>query len=328
MKVAVVIPFFQRTPGLLATAVQSVAAQQVPAYVNFDIIIVDDGSPISAASEALGNLPVNCSLRIILRPNGGVAAARNTGLDAAARDTNYVAFLDSDDSWAPGHINNAINNLQHKADFYFDNNLCDLDVDNFSYHSYMKQMHPEIDSDTPAVRRIGREEAFNAMLTDFIPHTSQVVYNFVRHHSLRFDSDQKWSSEDYLFFLALAFGSRTTVYSTAIMGYRGHGVSIYRETLSWDSPNGLNRILDQMVARKKTLTIFNLSHVQRSALQRELQEMCTHFVLIGLRNCIRQPRVFVAALARMTRDIPQIWQMMPASLWRLRSYRTSLLENK
>lgn len=328
MKVAVVIPFFQRVPGLLATAVKSVAAQQVPAHVYIDIIIVDDGSPISAASESLGDLPVNCSLRIILRPNGGVAAARNTGLDATARDTNYVAFLDSDDSWAPGHINNAVNNLQHNADFYFDNNLCDIDVDNFSYNVYMRQMHPAIDSDAPVVRSIGSDEAFNAMLTDFIPHTSQVVYNFERHHSLRFDSDQKWSSEDYLFFLKLASASRAIVYSTAIMGYRGRGVSIYRETLAWDSPNGLNRILDQMVARKKMLTTFNLSHVQRSALQRDLQGMCTHFVLISLRNCIRQPRVLIAALTRMTRDIPQIWQMLPASLWQLPAYRASLLENK
>lgn len=126
----------------------------------------------------------------------------------------------------------------------------------------------------------------------------------------------------------LASVSRTIVYSTAIMGYRGRGVSIYRETLAWDSPNGLNRILDQMVARKKMLSAFDLTPVQRSALQRDLQEMCTHFVLISLRNCIRQPRTLVAALTRMTRDIPQIWQMLPASLWQLPAYRASLRENK
>lgn len=325
MKVAVVIPFYQRAPGLLAAAVQSVAAQRVSADVIIDIIVVDDGSPISAASETLGDFPENCSLRIISRPNGGVAAARNTALDAAAPDTDYVAFLDSDDCWAPGHINNAINNLQHDADFYFDNNLCDLDVDNFSYHRYMKRNHPAIDRDTPVVRRIGRDEAFDAMLTDLIPHTSQVVYGFGRHRSLRFDSYQKRASEDHLFFLALASASHTTVYSTAIMGYRGYGVSIYRETISWDSQNGLNRILDQIVACKKMLSTFNLSDGQRSALQRELQKMCNHFVFISFRNGVRQPRVVAAAWARMTRDAPAIWQFVPVSLLRLPGHRASWL---
>lgn len=324
MKVAVVIPFFQRTRGLLATAVASVAAQQVAADTAIDIIVVDDGSPVAAASEAIVKLPSHCTLRIIARTNGGVAAARNTGLDAVTPDTDHIAFLDSDDSWAPAHLASAVACLSEEADFYFDNNMFDAEKDNFGQLAFMRRHHPVLDPQAPVVRQLGRDEAFDAILKECIPHTSQVVYRFTRHQLLRFDEDLKLAGEDRLFWLALADRSRATAYSTAIMGHRGRGVSIYRDTLSWDSPNGLSRVLDQMVMRKKILASFKLTSNQQGLLRRDIQNACNHFVFLSLRNSVRQPRTVAAALARMTLDFPLVWRMVPTALCRLPAHRAAL----
>ena len=50
--VAVLIPYFQRQPGILANTVRSVLAQQ--GFDDYQVIVVDDGSPVPAADELAG----------------------------------------------------------------------------------------------------------------------------------------------------------------------------------------------------------------------------------------------------------------------------------
>jgi glycosyltransferase involved in cell wall biosynthesis len=76
---------------VLRRAIDSVLAQDHPVS---EIIVVDDGSTDGTAT-ALADVPV----RVISQENAGVSAARNRGVTASEGD--YVAFLDSDDAWAP-----------------------------------------------------------------------------------------------------------------------------------------------------------------------------------------------------------------------------------
>jgi glycosyltransferase involved in cell wall biosynthesis/SAM-dependent methyltransferase len=92
--VAVIIPTYNHA-RFLAAAIRSVTAQTQPAD---GIIVVDDGSQDDPASVVRGFRDV----KLLRRENGGLAAARNTGLGATAADK--VIFLDADDLLHPEAI--------------------------------------------------------------------------------------------------------------------------------------------------------------------------------------------------------------------------------
>ena len=95
--VDVVIPTRDRWP-LMRTALASALAQE---GVDTRVVVVDDGS-IDRTAKELDALS-DGRVRVLRhdRPTG-VSAARNHGLQQVAAP--WVAFLDDDDVWAPGHL--------------------------------------------------------------------------------------------------------------------------------------------------------------------------------------------------------------------------------
>lgn len=91
MLVSVVIPTFNRSE-VLAKALDSVLKQTL---VPNEIIVVDDGS--EDGTEALCAEYIDQIRFIRHKTNKGAPAARNTGVKSARGE--WVAFLDSDDSW-------------------------------------------------------------------------------------------------------------------------------------------------------------------------------------------------------------------------------------
>lgn len=89
--VTVVVPSYN---GALYVreAIQSALHQTHPPL---EVLVVDDGSTDGTPEivRTIGDIRV----RLIEQPNGGVAAARNTGVAAASGE--FIAFLDQDDVW-------------------------------------------------------------------------------------------------------------------------------------------------------------------------------------------------------------------------------------
>ncbi|MEQ1636033.1 MAG: glycosyltransferase family A protein [Methylococcales bacterium] len=96
MTVSVIIPTYNRNQ-LLQRALQSVLAQTKPA---FEIIVVDDGSEDGTASMLRQQFP---QVACYYQSNSGVSIARNLGIQQAKGD--WLAFLDSDDTWHPQKLN-------------------------------------------------------------------------------------------------------------------------------------------------------------------------------------------------------------------------------
>lgn len=90
--VSLIIPAY-RAAGTIARALDSVLGQTRRPT---EILVIDDGSPddLAAAVQPYGSL-----VRLLRKPNGGAASARNFGLDHATGE--LVAFLDADDYWEP-----------------------------------------------------------------------------------------------------------------------------------------------------------------------------------------------------------------------------------
>jgi glycosyltransferase involved in cell wall biosynthesis len=92
-RVSVIIPAFNR-PQFLREAVESVFAQT---FVDWELIIADDGSGVQT-SEYLRGLSELSPVKVIWLSHLGIPArARNAGLKESCGE--YVAFLDSDDTW-------------------------------------------------------------------------------------------------------------------------------------------------------------------------------------------------------------------------------------
>src|SRR6266849_2125713 len=90
LTVTTIIPAY-KAAKTIGRALESVFAQT---RLPDEILVVDDGSPddLAGAVASYGS-----RIRLIRKPNGGAASARNRGIDEAQGD--LIAFLDADDTW-------------------------------------------------------------------------------------------------------------------------------------------------------------------------------------------------------------------------------------
>ena len=100
--ISVIVPVYKVEP-FLHRCVQSILDQT---YRDFELILVDDGSPDHCGElcEEYGRL--DSRVRVLHQENGGLSAARNAGIDwaFANSDSRWLAFVDSDDWVHPAFL--------------------------------------------------------------------------------------------------------------------------------------------------------------------------------------------------------------------------------
>ncbi|WP_442496788.1 glycosyltransferase family 2 protein [Methylobacter sp. sgz302048] len=101
--ITVIIPTFNRRL-FITEAVGSVLDQDID---DLEIIVVDDGST-DGTRDAL--MPYRENIRYIYQGNQGVSAARNRGIQESRGE--LLAFLDSDDLWAPEKLKTQIDKVR------------------------------------------------------------------------------------------------------------------------------------------------------------------------------------------------------------------------
>ncbi|MFJ7206264.1 glycosyltransferase family 2 protein [Streptomyces sp. NPDC098789] len=107
LKLSVVVPFY----NVRAYAPDALTSLGRNARDDIEFLLVDDCSTDGTGEllrRAVRELPGAVHLRC--DRNGGLATARNTGLDAARGE--YLAFLDGDDWLAPGHLTRTLAAIQ------------------------------------------------------------------------------------------------------------------------------------------------------------------------------------------------------------------------
>ena len=150
--VSVVIPTYNRTRQTTA-AIESVLAQTYP---NLEILVVDDGSR-DGSDEVIQRfirerMDSRHEILFFSQPNQGASAARNTGISKARGE--YIAFLDSDDSWEPEKLEfqmQALEQFRNECGVCFTDarlvNNSGMDISSFQLHGRNYKQLMGIDRD-------------------------------------------------------------------------------------------------------------------------------------------------------------------------------------
>ena len=104
-KISVIVPVY-KVEKYLTHAVDSIINQT---YKNLEIILVDDGSPDLCGKICDEYAKKDARIKVIHKENGGLADARNAGIDIAEGD--FFGFVDSDDYLAPDMYERLLHNL-------------------------------------------------------------------------------------------------------------------------------------------------------------------------------------------------------------------------
>ncbi len=251
MKIAVIIPFYQREQGILLKALIGAFAQDLPIQTELWVIVVDDSSPVPATDEVAGLATQDRNrVTVLTQPNGGPGDARNRALDlVAARGADYVAFLDSDDVWKPTHLRDATNALEKGFDFYFcDHTRFDATTTHSSIIVSLTELsdhtrpgYQMIDARGPVISA-DNASVLSAYLKEYLSQTSTVVLRQSCVQQLRFDPELRGAGEDHLFWIMLVASGARMAISSRVNVYCGRGINIYFGSFDYGSVKTVNRI--------------------------------------------------------------------------------------
>lgn len=107
--ISVVIPTYNRA-ALVKRAIESVLAQS---YSRLEIIVVDDASSDDTA-DVINTMRDGRIRYLPQQENAGASVSRNIGVQAATGE--YVAYLDSDDTWEPTKIERQLAAVNSRSD--------------------------------------------------------------------------------------------------------------------------------------------------------------------------------------------------------------------
>ncbi len=105
IKLSIIIPVFN-VEKYIKKCIDSVLTQDLK-LKEYEIIIIDDGSPDKSVEIIKKLMKSNPQIKLISQKNRGLGGARNTGLRLARG--NYILFLDSDDWYNPNVLKQLYN---------------------------------------------------------------------------------------------------------------------------------------------------------------------------------------------------------------------------
>ena len=104
--VSIVVPIYKVPEKYLCQCIESCINQT---FRDLEIILVDDGSPDKCGEICEEYAKIDARIKVIHKENGGLAAARNSGVAASSGD--WIMFVDGDDWIEPIMCESMINKV-------------------------------------------------------------------------------------------------------------------------------------------------------------------------------------------------------------------------
>ena len=165
--ISVIVPVYKVEP-FLHRCVDSILAQS---FADFELILVDDGSPDNCGAICDEYAGKDRRIHVIHQKNGGLSAARNTGIDwaFANSDSRWLAFVDSDDWVHPEYLQQLYTAAEET--------LCKISVCGF-YRTAGEEFPPEQDF---SVQCLSADDYYCGNVHEGV---TAVVWNKLYHKSL------------------------------------------------------------------------------------------------------------------------------------------------
>lgn len=106
-RVSVIVPVYN-VSAYLGRCVESILAQT---HSSLEVILIDDGSTDASGSMCDAYAQADDRVVVIHQTNGGLSAARNSGLDVATGE--YILCIDGDDVVAVDHVERLVAEFAH-----------------------------------------------------------------------------------------------------------------------------------------------------------------------------------------------------------------------
>lgn len=142
--ISVIVPIYN-VECYLKTCIDSIVNQT---YSNLEIILVDDGSPDKCPEMCDEYAKRDNRIKVIHQENGGLSAARNSGINAAQGE--FLTFIDSDDFVAENYVEVLYNGLLK----------FDADISIATFCTFSKEDELKISCRVLPFEEIAREECF------------------------------------------------------------------------------------------------------------------------------------------------------------------------
>lgn len=106
---SIIVPVY-KVEKYLPKCIDSILGQS---YRDFELILVDDGSPDGSAQICDEYASRDTRIRVVHKKNEGVGIARNTGIDKALGQ--WILFIDSDDYIDQGYLIRGVNEINNNG---------------------------------------------------------------------------------------------------------------------------------------------------------------------------------------------------------------------
>ena len=140
--ITIVVPVYN-VEKYLSRCVDSILDQT---YTDFELLLVDDGSPDNCGKICDEYVKKDDRIFVIHQKNGGLSAARNTGIDWFYKQnrSNYITFVDSDDWLHPDYLKILLNGITEN---HVEISVCDFQrVIKEPPHKYYDRLNFELTS--------------------------------------------------------------------------------------------------------------------------------------------------------------------------------------